>query len=77
MTQVNINGQSSRRPTKVSVYDHGLLYGDGVFEGIRVTGKVFRCTEHHRTALRERQAHLPRSALVARGKMIEDVQRHV
>src|SRR5436305_1193381 len=32
---------------KVSVYDHGLLYGDGVFEGIRVyAGKVFRLKEH-------------------------------
>src|SRR5262249_37652583 len=31
----------------VSVYDHGLLYGDGVFEGIRVySGKVFRLKEH-------------------------------
>ncbi len=32
---------------KISVYDHGLLYGDGVFEGIRAyAGKVFRLTEH-------------------------------
>lgn len=31
----------------VSVYDHGLLYGDGVFEGIRqYGGKVFKLTEH-------------------------------
>jgi len=31
----------------VSVYDHGLLYGDGVFEGIRsYGGKVFRLQEH-------------------------------
>ena len=32
---------------KVSVWDHGLLYGDGIFEGIRVyNGKIFACTEH-------------------------------
>jgi branched-chain amino acid aminotransferase len=32
---------------KISVYDHGLLYGDGVFEGIRsYGGKVFRMDEH-------------------------------
>jgi len=32
---------------KVSVYDHGLLYGDGVFEGIRIyNGRVFQCTAH-------------------------------
>ena len=32
---------------KVSVYDHGLLYGDGVFEGLRVYGgRVFECAAH-------------------------------
>jgi branched-chain amino acid aminotransferase len=32
---------------KVSVYDHGLLYGDGVFEGIRsYSGRVFRLQQH-------------------------------
>ena len=32
---------------KVSVFDHGLLYGDGVFEGIRAYhGRVFKLKEH-------------------------------
>lgn len=32
---------------KISVFDHGLLYGDGVFEGIRVySNKVFKLKEH-------------------------------
>ncbi|MGE4286531.1 MAG: branched-chain-amino-acid transaminase [Phycisphaerae bacterium] len=32
---------------KISVFDHGLLYGDGVFEGIRVySGKIFREEDH-------------------------------
>ncbi len=32
---------------KISVFDHGLLYGDGVFEGIRFyNGRVFRLREH-------------------------------
>ena len=32
---------------RISVFDHGLLYGDGVFEGIRVyAGKVFKLPEH-------------------------------
>ena len=32
---------------KISVFDHGLLYGDGVFEGIRFyNGRVFRLDEH-------------------------------
>jgi branched-chain amino acid aminotransferase len=34
---------------KVSVYDHGLLYGDGVFEGIRVyNGRIFKWEAHVR-----------------------------
>src|SRR5690606_38154370 len=34
---------------KNSVYDHGLLYGDGVFEGIRVyNGKIFEADAHFR-----------------------------
>ena len=32
---------------KISVFDHGLLYGDGIFEGIRAyNGRVFKLTEH-------------------------------
>jgi branched-chain amino acid aminotransferase len=46
--QVYINGTLfDKADAKVSVYDHGLLYGDGVFEGIRVYGgKVFLLAEH-------------------------------
>src|SRR6266850_4792113 len=48
MPRVYINGKFYDTPdAKISVYDHGLLYGDGVFEGIRVyDGKVFRLKEH-------------------------------
>jgi branched-chain amino acid aminotransferase len=36
-----------RDEAKISVFDHGLLYGDGVFEGIRVYGgRVFKLREH-------------------------------
>ena len=36
-----------RETATVSVYDHGLLYGDGVFEGIRIYGgKIFKLAEH-------------------------------
>ncbi len=32
---------------KISVFDHGLLYGDGIFEGLRVySGRIFRYKEH-------------------------------
>ncbi len=43
-----INGKLfDKENAKISVYDHGLLYGDGVFEGIRAySGKVFRTREH-------------------------------
>src|SRR6476660_6664490 len=38
-----------KEDAKISVYDHGLLYGDGVFEGIRVyNGKIFECDAHIR-----------------------------
>jgi branched-chain amino acid aminotransferase len=36
-----------KEEAKVSVFDHGLLYGDGVFEGIRAyDGLIFKCKEH-------------------------------
>lgn len=48
MTVIWIDGQYyDRDKAAVSVFDHGLLYGDGVFEGIRVYGgKVFRLQTH-------------------------------
>ena len=48
MPRVYINGKLfDKDDAKVSVYDHGLLYGDGVFEGIRVyNSKVFKHDEH-------------------------------
>jgi branched-chain amino acid aminotransferase len=37
----------NERDAKISVFDHGLLYGDGIFEGIRAyNGRVFRLKEH-------------------------------
>lgn len=48
MMQIYINGEIvPEAEAKISVLDHGVLYGDGVFEGIRVyDGKVFRLAEH-------------------------------
>lgn len=45
---VYINGEHvPLEDAKISVYDHGLLYGDGAFEGIRVySGKVWKLHEH-------------------------------
>ena len=37
----------SERDAKISVFDHGLLYGDGIFEGIRIyNGRVFELDAH-------------------------------
>ena len=46
--QIYINGKLyDKEDAKISVYDHGLLYGDGVFEGMRsYGGKVFRLEQH-------------------------------
>ena len=45
---IYINGEFvPKAEAKVSVFDHGLLYGDGVFEGIRsYGGRVFKLDEH-------------------------------
>lgn len=45
---IYLDGEFVRKQdAKISVYDHGFLYGDGVFEGIRVySGNVFRLQEH-------------------------------
>lgn len=43
-----VNGQMlPKSQASVSVFDHGLLYGDGIFEGIRVyNGKIFKLGQH-------------------------------
>jgi branched-chain amino acid aminotransferase len=46
--KIYLNGEFvSRGEAKISVYDHGLLYGDGVFEGLRTyNGRIFKLAEH-------------------------------
>ena len=66
-----------RANARVSVYDHGLLYGDGVFEGIRVyAGKVFRLHEHVER-LYESARHLLLEVPWSRERMTEEVRRTV
>ena len=52
--KVYISGKLvEKSDAKISVFDHGLLYGDGVFEGIRAySGRVFRLKAARRSALR-------------------------
>ena len=56
--QVYINGKLvPQAEATVSVFDHGLLYGDGVFEGLRsYGGKVFRLEAHVRRLYESAQA---------------------
>lgn len=52
-------GYRTREDARISVFDHGLLYGDGVFEGIRAYGgKVFRLREHLERLYRSARAIL-------------------
>ena len=46
--KIYIDGEFyDKENAKISVFDHGLLYGDGVFEGLRFyNGRVFRLDEH-------------------------------
>jgi len=46
--QIFIDGKYyDQKEAKVSVFDHGLLYGDGVFEGVRsYNGLIFRVKQH-------------------------------
>jgi branched-chain amino acid aminotransferase len=74
MTKVYINGKFfDKADAKVSVFDHGLLYGDGVFEGIRVYGgKVFRLREHV-DRLYESARHIALEIPLGREQMTEAV----
>ena len=46
--KIYLNGKLvDKSDAKISVFDHGLLYGDGVFEGIRAYNRlVFRLKDH-------------------------------
>src|SRR5207302_2550711 len=46
--KIYIDGKfCGEKNAKISVFDHGLLYGDGIFEGIRAyNGRVFKLKEH-------------------------------
>src|ERR1041385_8062426 len=46
--KIYLNGQMvDKEKAVISVFDHGVLYGDGIFEGIRAyNGRVFRLDDH-------------------------------
>jgi branched-chain amino acid aminotransferase len=75
---IYINGKFySRANAKISVFDHGLLYGDGVFEGIRAyDGRIFKLKEHI-DRLYESAKTIMLKIPVTRRRLIEDVKKTV
>ena len=78
MTKVYINGKLyDKADAKISVYDHGFLYGDGIFEGIRVYGgKVFKLREHVER-LYDSARHIGLEIPLDRAQMTEAVISHI
>ena len=73
---IYVNGQIvPKSQAMISVYDHGLLYGDGVFEGIRIyNGKIFKCQQHMDRLYRLRREDPPARSPSPSEEMIQ-VQR--
>jgi branched-chain amino acid aminotransferase len=66
-----------REGAKISVFDHGLLYGDGVFEGIRVyNGKIFEL-EAHITRLYSSAKAIRLGISMSRAELINAVEKTV
>ena len=77
---VYVNGRFvSKEEASVSVYDHGFLYGDGVFEGIRCyNGRVFKLTEHVDRLFESAHTlrlEIPMSRAEVVGAIVETVRR--
>ena len=70
----------SRDEAKVSVLDHGFLYGDGVFEGIRgYGGRIFRLEDHLRrlaAGARALALEIPGGIEAARRVILETARAH-
>ena len=73
-----LNGKLvDREDAKITVFDHGLLYGDGVFEGIRVyTGRVFELGAHI-TRLYESAKAIRLAISMAEAKLVDAVTETV
>jgi branched-chain amino acid aminotransferase len=79
--QIYVDGQYfDRDSAKVSVFDHGLLYGDGVFEGIRVYNRrIFRHEAHLDRLYASAQAlalQIPLSRAAMKAAVEETVRRN-
>ncbi len=79
--KIYIDGEFyDKENAKLSVFDHGLLYGDGVFEGIRIyNGRVFRLDEHLRRLAYSAKAialELPISLSEIEEAVLETIRRN-
>jgi len=79
--QVYIDGEFFHESdAKISVFDHGLLYGDGVFEGIRFYNDRVTCLEEHVDRLFDsaKAIHLeiPASQEEVRNMVVETIKRN-
>lgn len=74
--KIYLNGKLvAEKNAKISVFDHGLLYGDGVFEGIRAyNGRVFKLDEHVDRLYRSARA-IAMEIPIGRDEMARDVVR--
>jgi branched-chain amino acid aminotransferase len=75
---INLNGKLvPKEQAMVSVFDHGLLYGDGVFEGIRIySGNIFKLEEHI-DRLYDSAKFIMLDVGISRKKMIEETVKTV
>lgn len=78
---IYLNGEFvTKENAKISVYDHGFLYGDGVFEGIRVYGgNIFRMEEHMDRLYRSAKSimlEIPHSQEELTNLIVETVERN-
>src|SRR5690348_5239537 len=74
--KIYINGEYfSKENARISVFEHGFLYGDGVFEGIRVYNKrIFRLDAHLERLYRSARAIMlqPPLSMAEMGKAISE-----
>lgn len=78
---IYLNGEYvPQEAAKISVFDHGFLYGDGVFEGIRAyKGKVFKLGEHIQRLFNSARAislKIPLSPEQLREKIVEVLRKN-
>src|SRR5665811_611413 len=75
---INLNGKLvPKELAEVSVFDHGLLYGDGVFEGIRFYGNNIFKLEEHIARLYDSAKVIMLNITISMEKMIEETVKTV